>query len=74
MVAFAGYPLLLQERAVGVLALFSQKPLAPTTLKVLGAILDEIALGIDQARAGQERARLLDELKTPLTSLSCRRS
>ena len=51
MVAFAGYPLLLEDRVLGVLALFARRPLCPEILKALGAVADSIALAIDRKRA-----------------------
>jgi PAS domain S-box-containing protein len=51
MVAFAGYPLMLEGRVVGVLALFSRRPLADDVLKALGSVVDSIALGIERKRA-----------------------
>jgi signal transduction histidine kinase/ActR/RegA family two-component response regulator len=50
MVAFAGYPLVVEERLVGVVALFSRGPLTETILKSLEAIADGIALGIERHR------------------------
>jgi len=51
MVAFAGYPLLLEDRVLGVLALFARRPLAEGILKALGSVADSIALGIERKRA-----------------------
>jgi PAS domain S-box-containing protein len=51
MVAFAGYPLLLEDRVLGVLALFARRPLAEDVLKALGSVADSIALGIERKRA-----------------------
>jgi PAS domain S-box-containing protein len=51
MVAFAGYPLLLEDRVLGVLALFARRPLVDDVLKALGAVADSIALGIERKRA-----------------------
>jgi PAS domain S-box-containing protein len=51
MIAFAGYPLLLEDRVLGVLALFAQRPLAEDILKALGSVADCIALGIERKRA-----------------------
>jgi PAS domain S-box-containing protein len=53
MVAFAGYPLVVEDRLVGVVALFARQPLSEETLQALGSIADEIALGIDRRRAGE---------------------
>jgi len=51
MVAFAGYPLLLEDRVLGVLALFARRPLADDVLQALGSVADSIALGIERKRA-----------------------
>jgi len=50
MVAFAGYPLLIEDRVLGVLAMFARRPLAEDTLQTLGAIADSLALGIERKR------------------------
>jgi PAS domain S-box-containing protein len=54
MVAFAGYPLLLGDRLVGVMAMFSRSPLSEVTLEAMAAVADGIAVGIErkQAEAG----------------------
>jgi PAS domain S-box-containing protein len=51
MVAFAGYPLLLEDRVLGVLAMFSRQPLADDVLEALGAVADSVALGIERKRS-----------------------
>jgi PAS domain S-box-containing protein len=51
MVAFAGYPLVLEDRVLGVLALFARRPLADDVLRALGSVADSIALGIERKRA-----------------------
>jgi PAS domain S-box-containing protein len=51
MVAFAGYPLLLEGRVLGVLALFARRALAEDILKAVGSVADSIALGIERKRA-----------------------
>ncbi|HXJ71230.1 MAG TPA: histidine kinase dimerization/phospho-acceptor domain-containing protein, partial [Candidatus Dormibacteraeota bacterium] len=50
MVAFAGYPLLLEDRVLGVLALFARRPLAHDVLNALGSVADSVALGIERKR------------------------
>lgn len=50
MVAFAGHPLIVADRLVGVMAMFSRKPLKETALTALASIADEIALGIMRTR------------------------
>ncbi|HXT39796.1 MAG TPA: PAS domain S-box protein, partial [Candidatus Angelobacter sp.] len=43
--------LLLENRVVGVMALFAKRPLAEATLTALGSVADGIALGIERKRA-----------------------
>jgi PAS domain S-box-containing protein len=59
MVAFAGYPLLLAEKVVGVMALFARKPLSPAVLDAMASVANMISLGIDHTRVEDERKRLL---------------
>ena len=56
MVAFAGYPLIVREHLVGVMAMFARRPLTEAALAALASVADEIALGIDRARAAEELA------------------
>lgn len=51
IIAFAGYPLVLSDNLVGVMAMFSKKPLQEVVLKALASISDEVALGIEQKKA-----------------------
>jgi signal transduction histidine kinase len=46
MVAFVGYPLLIENQLLGVLGAFSKKALARRTMDAIGAAADYIALGI----------------------------
>jgi len=61
IVSFAGYPLVLQNRLVGFIALFAQKPLNETVLKTLATIANQVAVGI-------EHLQLLDAYKKALTN------
>ena len=54
MVAFAGYPLVIEDRLVGVMALFAREPQGAATLQALGAVAHAVALGIEQKRAEEE--------------------
>ena len=64
MVAFAGYPLMIGEELVGVLAMFARHPLAPEDLNALASVARGISLGIARwrrmgvvcARAKHERS------------------
>lgn len=51
MIAFAGHPLVLSDKLIGVMAMFSKKPLHEAALKALASISDEIALGIERKKA-----------------------
>jgi PAS domain S-box-containing protein len=57
--AFAGYPLLVGERLIGVMALFAKHKLEPDTLGSLGAVADILVHGIERKRIGDEREKLL---------------
>ena len=50
MVAFAGYPLMVGERCVGVLAMFAREPLADDTLAAIAGVADAIAQGTERKR------------------------
>lgn len=47
MVSFAGYPMLLGERVIGVLAMFARHPLSPTVLEALAVVATNAAVWID---------------------------
>jgi PAS domain S-box-containing protein len=48
MVSFAGHPLHVSGRLIGVMALFAKNPLAESVPKALASIADQIAIGIDR--------------------------
>jgi len=58
LVSFAGYPLLVKDRLVGVLALYSEEKLTEKTLEALAAVSSELALGIDRARAAASQREM----------------
>ncbi|MCK6627243.1 MAG: PAS domain-containing protein [Anaerolineae bacterium] len=47
MVAFAGYPLIVEDRLVGVMAMFARHPLADTVLEAMQSVANMVALSID---------------------------
>ncbi len=57
MVAFAGYPLVVQDRLHGVLGLFSRRPLSEAVLQALGSVAGVIALGIERKQQEVELRR-----------------
>lgn len=52
--AFAGYPLLLEDTLIGVLAVFSHQPLSPTVQTALAHIATQLAIAIDRIWARDE--------------------
>lgn len=54
MGAFAGYPLIVADRLLGVMAMFARQPLPEDTLDVLASVANVIALGIERKRAEVE--------------------
>jgi len=54
MVAFAGYPLLVEDCLVGVMAMFARQPLSEATLDAMASVANGIAVGIERKRT-QER-------------------
>ncbi len=62
MVAFAGYPLVIEDRLVGVLGLFARHPLTDYTLTALASVADTIAIGIERKQAEEVLARQAQEL------------
>ena len=74
LTAFAGYPLVVGDRLMGVVALFSKEALSGETLLALSAIADQIALGIE--RDAGERFRDLfigmlgHDLRNPLNAIT----
>ena len=63
LVAFAGYPLLLDSKLVGVLAMFAPHEFAPSALDAMAAVADAVALGIDREHAERELARYTRDLE-----------
>ncbi len=54
MVAFAGYPLIVEDRVVGVFAFCTRRALSEATLRALGSVADEIALLIERKRIEED--------------------
>jgi signal transduction histidine kinase len=63
MVAFAGHPLTIEDKLVGVMAMFSRKPITDITLKALASVSNEIAIGIERKLAEEELKKHRDHLE-----------
>jgi PAS domain S-box-containing protein len=59
MVAFAGHPLVVDGRVVGVMAIFAQHALSDSVISALASVADHIALGIERHR-GAEALRIIE--------------
>jgi signal transduction histidine kinase len=68
IVAFAGYPLLVDNRVIGVLAVFARQPLEPETLETLGSIAGIVAQGIERQRSEKELRRAIKENRKAVVS------
>jgi signal transduction histidine kinase/DNA-binding response OmpR family regulator len=63
MVSFAGYPLMVQDELVGVMAMFARTPLTQYVLDGLGTVADTIALGIKRNLVEQAQTGLESQLR-----------
>src|SRR6516164_7788547 len=61
MIAFAGYPLLSDERVVGVMGIFAKHPLSEDDLRTMGSAADVVAVGIQRAKA-EDHMKASEEL------------
>ncbi|HEY7685702.1 MAG TPA: response regulator [Gemmatimonadales bacterium] len=57
MVAFAGFPLIMQERVLGVMAMFSRQPLSDFVQKALASVANGLAVGLERKRAEEALRR-----------------
>ncbi len=62
LVAFAGYPLLVEDRLLGVIGMFSRQPLPDLALRGLALVANRIALSIERKRTENERENLHAQL------------
>jgi PAS domain S-box-containing protein len=60
MVAFAGHPLIVGRRVVGVMALFAQHALSDAVISEMASVADHIALGIER-ELSTEALRIAEE-------------
>jgi PAS domain S-box-containing protein len=62
MISFAGYPLIVQDRVVGVMAMFARQRLSSGTLDTLASVADSIAQGIERKRTEEALRKTQGEL------------
>jgi PAS domain S-box-containing protein len=60
IIAFAGFPLVVKDRVVGVLGMFAKKALSPTVLQTLESVAGVMALGIERKQQEAELRRARD--------------
>ncbi|MBO0863015.1 MAG: PAS domain S-box protein, partial [Chloracidobacterium sp.] len=60
LVAFAGYPLLIGDRLIGVIAMFSKKELEPDDLNSLEMVADKVVQGVQRRWIEEQRAAFLE--------------
>ncbi len=68
MVAFAGYPLIVEDRLVGVMALFARHPLTEAALQSMEAVASGIALAIERKRTEEALRQSEEHLQLALNS------
>ncbi len=69
MISFAGYPLLIGDRVVGVMAMFARRAMSTLVTDAMAAVADTVALGIERHRAAtalRQHAEALEEANTLL--------
>ncbi len=70
LTSFAGYPLILHDSVIGVLAVYSRQELNVTTLQALGMVANRITLGIEKIRAEDARKESEGRLQAILDNSS----
>lgn len=73
MVAFAGFPLLVGDLLVGVLAMFAKTPLSDADFNGLGTVANALSVGIARARASSVIRARAEELARTAAELQYQR-
>ena len=63
LVAFAGYPLVVHDRVLGVMAMFARHALSEFVPKALGSVASAVAVGIERKRAEEALRRSEAQLR-----------
>lgn len=69
MIAFAGYPLIVEHRMVGVVAMFARHPLTESVLTELAPLADGMAQYIDRRKAAEQFRRQAELHRVTLASI-----
>ncbi len=69
IVSFAGYPIVVENRLVGVIDMFAKKPLTEDTIDIMDSVADEIALGIQHKLVEQRIKASLNEKEVLLREI-----
>ncbi len=69
MVGFAGYPLVVEDRLVGVMAMFSREPLTQATLEAMASVAIAIASGIERKWTQERLTQQREWLRVTLSSI-----
>jgi PAS domain S-box-containing protein len=80
LAAFAGFPLVVEGRLIGVMAMFARRPLSEAALEAMSAVANGVAVGIQRKQAEQALreddrrkdeflALLAHELRNPLAPI-----
>jgi PAS domain S-box-containing protein len=64
MVAFAGYPLIVEDQLIGVMAMFARHALTGATLEAMASVANGIALGVERKRAEGELREQAEIIET----------
>ncbi|MBI5739150.1 MAG: PAS domain S-box protein [Nitrospirae bacterium] len=70
MVAFAGYPLIVSDRLVGVAAIFARHPIDDAALQTLGAAANQVALGIERKQKDDEFFQITHDWEDTFNSIT----
>jgi len=63
LVAFAGYPLVVHDRVLGVMAMFARHALSEFVPKALGSVASAVTVGIERKRAEEALRRSEEQLR-----------
>jgi signal transduction histidine kinase len=69
MVSFAGYPLIAQEKLIGVIGIFARYPLTNAVLTTLSIVADSIAWNIERVQTSQQLEERVARRTEQLTTL-----